>query len=372
MDKKSLMTIVPKYFAMKKFRSFVRQLSGWGFRRIRRQGADYGCYYHECFLRGIPLLTWLMRRTRPNEGNPTIVVQSIEEEPNFYDMRHLHPLPLPPPLCHSSMRPDVVTKSAEVVGNYLSAKEYGLSRRASAPTFSASSSLADSKSCPTALLRLHSYEQRDFVQHHHLVPRVLAEEFIPKRAPTTSSVPLSVSHPHSTFSDFIESNSALPSDQGFSPQSSMVEGMRMRQREIYQSSSYRIENEIGAQNNKYIGTEPNTQLPSGKGSPLVYCSSVAAEAAAAAALSSPTFQNPTFQNLLQPTRTFNVRCPFDYERKLSFSEKHYAMTSSASVYQTNRFSETQFPTAKTSAQEDQTIMQFCQICDTEPVDSQNL
>ena len=308
MDKKSLMTIVPKYFAMKKFRSFVRQLSGWGFRRIRRQGADYGCYYHECFLRGIPLLTWLMRRTRPNEGNPTIVVQSIEEEPNFYDM------PLPPSLCHSS---DVAAKSTEVVGNYLSAKEHGLSRRASAPTFSGSSSLADSKSCPTALLRLHSYEQRDFVQHHHSLPRGLAEEFIPKRASTTSSVPLSVSHPHSTFSDFIESNSALPSDQGFSPQSSMVDGMRMRQREIYQSSSYRIENEIGAQNNKYIGTEPNTQLPSGKGSPLVYCSSVAAEAAAAAAAA---LSSPTFQNLLQPTRAFNVRCPFDYERKLSFSE----------------------------------------------------
>jgi hypothetical protein len=358
-DKKGLMTIVQKYFVMKRFHSFIRQLSGWGFRRLHQTGPDHGCYYHECFLRGIPLLTWLMRRPRPNQGKSTILAQSIEEEPNFYEMRHLHPLPLPPSLHHSSMHPDDEAKSVEIVGS-LSAKEYGMSRRASAPTtLSAASREADSKSCPTAVLRLHSYEQR--VQHRYSVPGVVAEKFTPRRASTTSLVPSSVSHPHLTLRDFNESNSALPSDQeGFSLQSSIVEGVRMWQREIYQPSSTRVENEIGAQNNKYIGVSSNIILPF---PPTVSCTSVATEEAAAAAVD---LSSPTYQTLFQLTRT--VRCPFDYERNASFPKTN-ARTPTNSLHPTSRFvAETQNPVANTSsAQEEedqQTNMQFCQICST--------
>ena len=40
-------------------------------------GPDYGCYYHECFLRGHEQLTVLMRRM---------------EEPDFYSMAQQYPL----------------------------------------------------------------------------------------------------------------------------------------------------------------------------------------------------------------------------------------------------------------------------------------
>ncbi|KAL7525859.1 hypothetical protein ACHAXR_001191, partial [Thalassiosira sp. AJA248-18] len=47
-------TAAPVHFGQTKFESFTRQLSGWGFKRLHRRGADFGCYYHQAFLRGIP------------------------------------------------------------------------------------------------------------------------------------------------------------------------------------------------------------------------------------------------------------------------------------------------------------------------------
>ena len=89
-DKERLMDGIHKYFALKRFHSFIRQLSGWGFKRLHRPGPDHGCYYHECFLRGIPLLTWLMRRVPTNTGKS---VPHIEGEPDFYAISELYPLP---------------------------------------------------------------------------------------------------------------------------------------------------------------------------------------------------------------------------------------------------------------------------------------
>jgi hypothetical protein len=89
-DKELLMSKIHKYFALKRFHSFIRQLSGWGFKRLHQPGLDHGCYYHECFLRGIPLLTWLMRRVPTNTGKP---VPHIEGEPDFYEIAKRHPLP---------------------------------------------------------------------------------------------------------------------------------------------------------------------------------------------------------------------------------------------------------------------------------------
>ena len=91
-DKELLISNIHKYFALKRYHSFVRQLSGWGFKRLHRPGPDHGCYYHECFLRGIPRLTWLMRRVPTNTGKP---VPHIEGEPDFYEINKMHPL-LPP------------------------------------------------------------------------------------------------------------------------------------------------------------------------------------------------------------------------------------------------------------------------------------
>eukprot|EP00571_Detonula_confervacea_P008907 CAMPEP_0172328224 /NCGR_PEP_ID=MMETSP1058-20130122/60241_1 /TAXON_ID=83371 /ORGANISM="Detonula confervacea, Strain CCMP 353" /LENGTH=477 /DNA_ID=CAMNT_0013045327 /DNA_START=79 /DNA_END=1512 /DNA_ORIENTATION=+ len=98
-DKDLLMSIaVPKYFVQTKFESFTRQLSGWGFKRLHRSGPDFGCYYSECFLRGAPLLTCLMRRMIPSKDRKR--VPFAEGEPDFYAISRLNPLP--PPLGEES------------------------------------------------------------------------------------------------------------------------------------------------------------------------------------------------------------------------------------------------------------------------------
>jgi hypothetical protein len=51
--------------------------------------ADFGCYYHECFLRGHPRLTILMRRISPGQGKAT---PNAYEEPDFYMTAKQFPL----------------------------------------------------------------------------------------------------------------------------------------------------------------------------------------------------------------------------------------------------------------------------------------
>lgn len=82
--------ICPQYFAQTRYESFIRQVNGWGFKRLRREGPDRSTYYHECFLRGCPQLMEGMKRPNPGEK----VRDTAEEEPNFYTMP---PLPLLPP-----------------------------------------------------------------------------------------------------------------------------------------------------------------------------------------------------------------------------------------------------------------------------------
>ena len=80
---------IPKFFGQSKYASFTRQLSGWGFKRLHLAGPDYGCYYHECFLRGKPQLTQLMRRVPGGQGKLT---PNMLEEPDFYNMAKYYPL----------------------------------------------------------------------------------------------------------------------------------------------------------------------------------------------------------------------------------------------------------------------------------------
>jgi HSF-type DNA-binding len=53
--------IIPKYFGHSKFSSFIRQVNGWGFRRITC-GIDTDSYCNPLFLRGLPYLCKLMVR----------------------------------------------------------------------------------------------------------------------------------------------------------------------------------------------------------------------------------------------------------------------------------------------------------------------
>lgn len=50
---------------------------------------DFGCYYHECFLRGHPLLTQLMRRVPVGQGKTT---PNMHAEPDFYLIAEQYPL----------------------------------------------------------------------------------------------------------------------------------------------------------------------------------------------------------------------------------------------------------------------------------------
>jgi hypothetical protein len=113
--------VIPKYFGKTKYSSFIRQLSGWGFKRLHRSGPgksslfyathynssrtslnnypflsihsccciDYGSYYHECFLRGHPRLTILMRRIPLGQGKAS---PNTHEEPDFYEYEKDYPL----------------------------------------------------------------------------------------------------------------------------------------------------------------------------------------------------------------------------------------------------------------------------------------
>lgn len=94
LDKELLISeAVPLYFTQSKFQSFTRQLSCWGFKRLHKLGADFGCYYNEAFLRGIPLLTGLIMRVQSNQGKS---LPYPEGEPDFYYISALRPLSTPP------------------------------------------------------------------------------------------------------------------------------------------------------------------------------------------------------------------------------------------------------------------------------------
>ena len=84
---------MPKYFVQSKYESFTRQIVGWGFKRLHQSGNDFNAFYHECFLRGLPHLTVLMKRVAPNQGK---LLPHVEGEPNFYEIHVNYPLPYHP------------------------------------------------------------------------------------------------------------------------------------------------------------------------------------------------------------------------------------------------------------------------------------
>jgi hypothetical protein len=105
--------VTPNYFGQNKYESFTRQLSGWGFKHLHQSGPDFRAYYHECFLRGLPHLTRLMKR--PSHSGK--LMPHVEGEPNFYHMSEQYPLPLDDSSLVASAAPSSYTlhsKSAPV------------------------------------------------------------------------------------------------------------------------------------------------------------------------------------------------------------------------------------------------------------------
>lgn len=111
--------VCTEYFAIPpRYSSFLRQLNNHGFKQIT-QGPDRSCYYHEvrnrgmlnntgetrlvflfshycsfasqtkCFLRGMP---WLCKNM-PQPKNARLLIPDPENEPDFYTLSKLFPLP---------------------------------------------------------------------------------------------------------------------------------------------------------------------------------------------------------------------------------------------------------------------------------------
>jgi len=81
--------VSPKYFThQSKYASFMRQVNGWGFKRITR-GPDRNSYYHELFVRDDPELAWSMSRKGSSSAKDSGGKDGADKEPNFSEMKRL-------------------------------------------------------------------------------------------------------------------------------------------------------------------------------------------------------------------------------------------------------------------------------------------
>ena len=83
--------VLPKYLKPIKYTSFTRQLQLWGFKRITK-APDHGAYYHQLFLRGKAHLVKRMFVTKV-KGSGKKLVSNPSQEPDFYSLSRLRPLP---------------------------------------------------------------------------------------------------------------------------------------------------------------------------------------------------------------------------------------------------------------------------------------
>ena len=70
--------VLPRYFGDTKMSTFVRQVTGWGFRRITFRGPDYKSYYHVMFKRNDDVYKQMKRPVKDKA--------SKEDPPNFYNL----------------------------------------------------------------------------------------------------------------------------------------------------------------------------------------------------------------------------------------------------------------------------------------------
>ena len=100
--------VMTRFFKQSHIASFRRQLNLYGFIRLS-SGSDKGAYYHESFLRGRPLLSLGIMKTRIKGNKTPRPAPSLpEDEPQFYQMPFLGPVDLLPGCAgenHDTMRP---------------------------------------------------------------------------------------------------------------------------------------------------------------------------------------------------------------------------------------------------------------------------
>ena len=86
-----LKEVAPKFFSFSKYQSFVRQVTGWQFRR-KTSGKDRNSYYHELFMRGRPHLIRFMERETIGEAKNKYKGDD-NQDPDFYELSKKFPLP---------------------------------------------------------------------------------------------------------------------------------------------------------------------------------------------------------------------------------------------------------------------------------------
>mmetsp|Transcript_18662 Transcript_18662/g.53805 ORF Transcript_18662/g.53805 Transcript_18662/m.53805 type:complete len:518 (-) Transcript_18662:295-1848(-) len=94
-DRFARSTLLSRHFRHGNYRSFMRQVSGWGFRRVER-GRDSGAYYHQLFLRGMTHLCARMSRTaiKTRRGERRSIFSQLRGvTPDFYRISEQYPLP---------------------------------------------------------------------------------------------------------------------------------------------------------------------------------------------------------------------------------------------------------------------------------------
>ena len=83
--------VAPKFFSFSKYQSFVRQVTGWQFRR-KTSGKDSNSYYHELFMRGRPHLIRFMERETIGEAKNKYKGDD-NQDPDLYELSKKFPLP---------------------------------------------------------------------------------------------------------------------------------------------------------------------------------------------------------------------------------------------------------------------------------------
>lgn len=90
--------VIPMYFRHTRFPSFMRQVNGWGFRRIS-EGSGENSYCHELFRKDAPLLCLRMRRiNQPAKSNDAQSYDSkdrsnVRKEESLTKPTKINPLP---------------------------------------------------------------------------------------------------------------------------------------------------------------------------------------------------------------------------------------------------------------------------------------
>jgi len=74
--------LIPKYYQMKNYASFLRQLNIYGFKCLSKDGPDKGAHYHELFLRGNVDLSRAMGRVKV-KGTRHKGANNPDDEPDF-------------------------------------------------------------------------------------------------------------------------------------------------------------------------------------------------------------------------------------------------------------------------------------------------